>query len=93
MCFDYLNYIKPIIMKQNSWINLHYALRLQNKITVKQLKTITNVIILYIIYIVTTCLIVTCFTSCASAEQKHYDNHVSYKTWSDYKKCSAYGNP
>ena len=50
-------------MKNAYWINLHYALRLDKLITVKTLKTIVNVIATYIVYVLTTCLIVASFIS------------------------------
>ena len=76
-------------MKENSWISLHYALRLQNTITVKTLKTVIKTIV----YVATSCLIVASLSSCATTQQKHYNNHVSYKMFSEYKNCSAYGRP
>ena len=80
-------------MKESSWISLHYALRLQNKITVKTLKTAIKTIAVYIVYVTTSCLIVASLSSCATTQQKHYNNHVSYKMFSEYKNCSAYGRP
>ena len=70
-------------MKNAYWINLHYALRLDKLITIKTLKTIP----IYIMYIVTTCLIVASLSSCTNSKEAHY------KVWDSYKSCSAYGNP
>lgn len=38
-------------------------------------------------------MVITFFSSCANAQQKHYNNHANYKLWNSYKSCSAYGNP
>ena len=78
-------------MNKNNWINLHYALKLQNIINVTTLKTIIKTIIIYIVYVVTTCLIVASLSSCATTHNKHYKAHN--KVWDSYKTCSAYGNP
>tara|TARA_R110002096_G_scaffold214612_2_gene402378 strand:+ start:152 stop:400 length:249 start_codon:yes stop_codon:yes gene_type:complete len=82
-------------MKNNHWIDLHYALRLQNTITVKTLKTIIKTIGIYIVYVSTLLILTSLLCSCASTHKKHYKAHkkTHNKVWDSYKTCSAYGNP
>jgi hypothetical protein len=79
-------------MKNNHWIDLHYALRLDKTIGLKTLKTIIKTIVIYIVYIITTCLIVASLSSCATTHKKKH-HKVHNKIWDSYKTCSAYGNP